>query len=330
MALITVDTPVSNAFGREEFAFYQKYLIYSPIPNPEFEESSGMKTGTLKDLKNVGWSPEGIAAGLNFLLKKVEQKKADLFFIYDDEACEADARKKDVNLLRLLPDVQNEQKTSIILCAGGAYESVCTAVEALPTARHFSEAGFPVWLFTYRVGFPGAAVSALDDLAAAIAYLTKDPALGFDPADYVIGGFSAGANLISNWGTGNNGWKRYGLPKPRLMLPIYTFIDLKQRTSGGDGAFELMMFGPDHHESIDVWNVAEHIDHDYPPCYIVCGKDDAVVPALNSEEMKALLDEANVSAVLDEGEHAPHGFGDGTGTDAEGWPERAAAFLESL
>lgn len=29
-------------------------------------------------------------------------------------------------------------------------------------------------------------------------------------------------------------------------------------------------------------------------------------------------------------DHAAHGFGDGTGTELEGWPERALAFLEGL
>ncbi len=32
--------------------------------------------------------------------------------------------------------------------------------------------------------------------------------------------------------------------------------------------------------------------------------------------------------MLEEGNHAPHGFGDGTGTDVEGWPMRAISFLE--
>ena len=28
--------------------------------------------------------------------------------------------------------------------------------------------------------------------------------------------------------------------------------------------------------------------------------------------------------------NAPHGFGDGTGTDVEGWPDKAIDFLEAL
>ena len=54
------------------------------------------------------------------------------------------------------------------------------------------------------------------------------------------------------------------------------------------------------------------------------------VPPVNSEQLMHLLQKACVPAILEEGDHAPHAFGDGTGTDVEGWPDRAIDFLESL
>ena len=74
--------------------------------------------------------------------------------------------------------------------------------------------------------------------------------------------------------------------------------------------------------------MAEHVDGDYPPCYIACGRDDATVGIRDSELLKTLLDQAGVPAILDAADHAAHGFGDGTGTALEGWPERALVFLE--
>ena len=115
------------------------------------------------------------------------------------------------------------------------------------------------------------------------------------------------------------------------MFPIYTFINLKQELQRDEkGGIIGFMFGTLDKDIVEKYNIAEHVDADYPPCYIVCGKDDDTVPCANSELLKELLDQAGVPAVLEEGEHAPHGFGDGTGYDVEGWPERAAAFLESL
>ena len=63
---------------------------------------------------------------------------------------------------------------------------------------------------------------------------------------------------------------------------------------------------------------------------MLSGKDDQVVGFHDSELLKKLLDQSGVPAVLDAADHAPHGFGDGTGTALEGWPERAIAFLEKL
>jgi len=333
MEQFTVSSKMSDVFTADVFAPLSKYLIYSPNPYEADEDQNDPDAGTLAGLKAIGWSPEGIAAGLNFLKKTIEDCRMDQFFIYEEADCADDAFKKDVNLIRLCPEkAADTSRPAVILCAGGAYNSVCTMVEALPTARHFVEAGFTAFLFTYRVGRIPAAQKALDDLAAAIRYLSahaKD--IGFDPENYVIGGFSAGANLISNWGTSNNGWKHYGLAKPKAMLPVYTFIDLKAEGNRDEnGGILGFMCGRNWKAEADRWNVAEHIDADYPPCYITAGKDDATVPPVNSEKMAEALRSLGIPVILDEGEHAPHGFGDGTGTDVEGWPERAIDFIMNL
>lgn len=209
---------------------------------------------------------------------------------------------------------------------------MCTLVEALPTARHMVAAGYKVFLLAYRVGIPQAALHALDDFASAVGWLGEHAAnLDINPTRYAVGGFSAGANLISNWGCPELGWRHFGLPKPICLFPIYTFIDLKAESDRDEhGGLLGTMFGEEWPKYLDRFHVVEQIDGDYPPCYIVCGKDDAVVSCRNSEMMKERLDAAGVPAVLDEAEHAQHGFGDGTGTGAEGWPLRALEFLSGL
>ena len=106
-------------------------------------------------------------------------------------------------------------------------------------------------------------------------------------------------------------------------------IDIEQRN---EDAAELLVrcIGENYREVLHEYNVAEHVDREYPPCYIVCGKDDQVVGFHDSELLKKLLDQSGVPVVLDAADHAPHGFGDGTGTALEGWPERAIAFLQKL
>ena len=335
MGRFTTETIMGDVFLAPEFAEYQKYLIYSNAaaidPDNLDDQQKQMSQVPLSFLKQIGWSPEGIVKGLNFLAEAIAAKRTELYFIYDESEI-TDGQQKDVNLYRLLPERLDPDKDTIILAAGGAYGSVCTMVEALPTARHFVEAGYQVFLFTYRVGVKGAALLALDDMARAVKYLCDNAdRLSVDPDRLVIGGYSAGANLISNWGAPNVGYKKYGMPKPKALFPIYTFIDLKTESKRDEnGGLLAPMFGENFADHLADFNIVDHIDADYPPCYIVCGRDDNTVPCANSEMMKERLDAAGVSAVLDEGEHAAHGFGDGTGTDVEGWPERAIAFIQTI
>ena len=332
MEKFTVKTKMSKIMKAPELEGYHKFLIYggeaSKAKNPAM---AAMALAPLSALSRAGWSPEGIAAGLNFLSEKMAAGKTSIHYLYP--GAQADApQKEDVNLLRILPDGEYCGKETILLAAGGAYNSVCTLVEAIPTARHFSQLGHQVFLLTYRVRQEKAALMALDDLAKAVEYLVQNKdTLGMDPSQIVIGGFSAGANLISNWGMYQEGYGAYGLPKPKALLPIYTYIDIKTESKKDKkGGLIGFMFGPDYPEYLDRFNVVDHIDDRYPPCYLVCGKNDTTVPPVNSEMMKEKLDAAGVPAVLDMGENAPHGFGDGTGTDVEGWPERAAEFFTKL
>ena len=327
--VITVDTRITNLAKLPELQPYLRYMIFSPL----CDITSGfLRDKKIIDLNEIGWSADGITAGLNAFMRAISEGRVELHSVYSEADCADDPLKKDVNLIRISPVRPDKAKPFVMLCAGGGYQNVCTMVEALPTARHMVDAGYTVFLMTYRVSVSAAAIKALDDLAAAVRWLENHAAaLGIDPSRYAIGGFSAGANLISNWGCAHIGWKHNGAPKPLCLFPIYTFIDLKAEAEQNElGGILALMLGEGWREKLDQYSVADHIDRDYPPCYIVCGKDDATVPSRNSELMKQRLDSTGIPSILEEGKHAAHGFGDGTGTDVEGWPERAMRFLESL
>ncbi|MCR4622620.1 MAG: alpha/beta hydrolase [Clostridiales bacterium] len=339
MDRFTVDTPMRCIFQDNLLSPLRKYLVYCPDNSSADGTNQGQDERfpdkPLKDCAS-GWAAEGVVRGLNYLAREMELGRIRQYFVYGDEACSDDALKRDVNLIKLSPadtkPADSTDKPYIVVAGGGAYKCVSTLVESLPTAVHFVRKGYTVFLLTYRVNTDKAALKALDDLAAALKYISDHAKeLGINGNAYALCGFSASANLISNFGVPGLGFKKYGLSKPAAMFPIYTFIDLKTRSQHNCiGDLLKPMFGDDHAVYIDKYNLVDHIDKDFPPCYIVCGRDDMSVPPSNSERLKQLLDGAGVPAILEEGDHAPHAFGDGTGTDVEGWPEKAVDFLEKL
>ncbi len=326
----TLDTTMREVFLDPLLGPLNKYLIYRPGADPT--GSDRFPDRPIRDCAD-GWAADGVLGGLNLLARELENGRVMQRFVYDPETCLDDPVKKDVNLIRLLPQTAcSENRPYVILAAGGAYRWVSTIIESLPTAVHFLNKGYTVFLLTYRVSADKAALKALDDLAAAIKYISRYAReLGIQSDAYALGGFSASGNLICNFGVPELGYKKYGLPRPAAMFPVYAYIDLKTRSEHNCiGDLLKPMFGEDFASYIDEYNIVDHIGEGFPPCYIVCGKDDMSVPPSNSERLAERLNAAGIPAALEEGGHAPHAFGDGTGTDVEGWPERAIAFLEKL
>lgn len=305
-----------------------RYVMYSCA-----QDAPGDYTGIpISAVRAMGWSPEGMVRGVNCLLDQYERGARPLF-VYPPEEREADERKRDVNVIRLVPERIDPSKPFLLLISGGGYQNVCSATESYPTATHFLERGYQVFVLTYRVGGIGLLPMPLEDVAAALrAIHEREAEYRLDGDNYVVCGWSAGGNLTVTWGTENVGWRHYGLPKPQALFTVYPAVDLGLLDEEpGLKPFLETMLGADYApELLDEYNVARHIDGNYPPCFIVCGKDDATVPCIQSERLKAQLDAAGVSSVFWEVEHAAHGFGDGTGTDAEHWPEAALDFLERI
>lgn len=272
--------------------------------------------------------------GTRFLLKMVRKNKASIYNLYSEEERKKDPEKKYVTLMHFTPENPDENKPYILLCSGGAFICVCHHVEALPTAEHFIDAGYHVFALTYRVRAKnGSLPAALCDVDEAIKFITAhEKEFGIKGNNYVIGGYSAGAALICTWGTLTAGYKKFNAPKPKAMLPVYAPVGIeKVDYSNRDNFYMVGMLGKDFsEEKFRPYQILPNITKEYPPCYIICGKADDVVSCKNSEALKEALDKAGVSAILEETENDPHGFGDGTGFEAAGWPEKAIKFIESL
>lgn len=287
---------------------------------------------SLEQSRQMGWCPESILDGVK-RLREVAQAGEYLYPVYSREAAAADRGKRDVNVIFFPPKSDVPKHRYVVLAAGGAYMSVCSLAESYPVAARLNELGYPVFVLTYRVGGKGLFPKPLQDLAQALRWIDNHAEqFSVTPGDYILGGFSAGGNLTALWGTDNHGYTQYGMPKPKALFPIYPAIN---HHLYGEGkmvqAFCDTMFGQGYsEEKACEYDIDTHMSEAYPPCYIVACKDDTSVPVINSCQLKKELDALGVPAILEIGENGGHGFGEGRGTDVEGWVNRAVSFAEEL
>lgn len=301
MSHITLNTTIHEIFHHPEIGALNQYLIYCLDRDLWLNEHvNAIMDQPLTAAKEINWLPEGIKRGMNFLLDELEQDRVRQHFIYSEEEAQEDSQKKEVCLLEFQPEKVHPEKPVIVLASGGGYNSVCNIAESFPTASHFVEKGYSVFALSYRVSCPRTMIAALEDLKKAVRWLFQnDVKLGYDLKQYgyVVGGYSAGGNLVCNYGASNIGWKAADLPKPICLFPIYPFIDLFAWGDRPEGEAEFLIrrLGENYKDLQHQYNVAEHVDSDYPPCYIACGRDDATVGIRDSELLKTLLDQAGRS-----------------------------------
>ena len=154
--------------------------------------------------------------------------------------------------------------------------------------------GYNAFALIYRPG----AQTAGEDLARAIAFIYEHAdELEVDTSDYSLWGGSAGARMaawLGTYGTENFGEKEY--PRPAAVIVNYTGLS---EVTGAE-----------------------------PPTYSAVGTSDGIA---NWRTMQSRINgiKANgTDAEIEVFEGLPHGFGIGTGTNAEGWLDRAVAFWE--
>ena len=246
-----------------------------------------MENMKLEKMESIGWNLESMEYGLRRLIQ-IASNGDYLYPVYSSAECKDDKKKKHVNVI-CFPAVKPEKdKPFIILCAGGAYMNVCSAVEGYPVAAKLNELGYTAFVLTYRVNESGIFPKPLDDLATALKYIQRNAEkFKIDPAHYIVSGFSAGGNLTALWGTDNHGYASYGLPKPAAMFPIYPAVNSELFPEGKltDKFMEIMLGKTYSKEKEQEYRVDLHMSNKYPPCYIVCCKDDATVPYSNSERL---------------------------------------------
>lgn len=325
MQTITADTRPADL---EVLKPYLKYLMYKcvPVDRPAVEM-------TFEEMheNQPTWDVDSMIRGTKHLCE-IAEKQQVMYDVYQPKECEEDPDKADVKVFFLPAKKQPSDKPFVILTSGGAFTCVCSIVESFPTAARLNELGYNTFVLNYRVLQNPLLPKPQDDIAAALRMIFGGKEqFGLKNESYIVNGFSAGANVAAVWGTERNGWAKYGLPAPKALWPIYPAISSGYLNEQGKDWFLSMMFGTGYSmETVKSFDIPETFTDRYPPCYIVHAKDDPVVPYENSVELKRLLDEQHISSKIELIAEGAHGWGDGSGTAAVGWPDRAAAFTEQL
>jgi acetyl esterase/lipase len=181
-----------------------------------------------------------------------------------------------------------------VISPGGGFAYVGSVHEGFPYAVEISARGYNAFVLRYRAGHGERA--ATEDLAAAISYIFRNAeALGVKTNGYSLWGSSAGARMAAS--IGSHGVANFGgddLPKPSAVVLAYT----------------------------------AHADYssNEPPTFVVVGEQDGIAPPSSMERRIAALRSGGAAIEYRKYRDLGHGFGLGTGTNAEGWVADAVRF----
>lgn len=316
---IATDMPLSTYFDGELVGL-ERFLDYG-----ERKIEARAKAMTIADFAKMhpACRADVMCEGLEFV-RAASEKRRIVCPLYEEAGEESDRR--DARLFAFLKEGASD-KPSVIVCAGGGYDFVCNIVEGFPVARRFYDLGYNVFVLNYRVGRAPALPIATEDLARAIRLAAELSG----QEDYILCGFSAGGNLITQWGTDNLGYASHGIAKPKALLAIYPALmsealcfDIRHR------GFVKKMLGASPDRALRAeYDVFSHAGA-FPPTYFAVGRHDLLIDRKPLLAFSKQLLQHGIPSRADVFLHAPHGFGEGTGSGAEGWIELAHAFMRTL
>ncbi len=236
-------------------------------------------------------NPDIVVAALNHMINEVGTGRTIFYDFYAAKQKQEDHAKSATGLFffRGKPGAP-----FAIICPGGGFSYVGSLHEGFPLAWEISKKGLNAFVIRYRISEQ----QATEDLAAAISYIFKNAkTLGVSKQGYSVWGGSAGARMVGNIAL--NGVSRYGgddIPTPATVVIAYT----GQSSYSGN----------------------------FPPTFITVSSNDGIANAAVVDMRVENLRKAGVEVEYHRYRTAGHGFGLGTGTDAEGWLDRAVGFWE--
>lgn len=236
--------------------------------------------------------PDIVVGSVNHMIDEVNEDKTIFYDIYTEQQKQQDPSKRYTGIFFFRG---NTNAPFAVVCPGGGFSYVGSLHEGFPLAQRISELGLNAFVIRYRIG---SEQYATEDLAAAISYIFRNARmLGVNTNDYSVWGGSAGARMAGNIAL--SGVSAYGgsnLPKPATAVIAYT----------GQSTYS----------------------SDFSPSFITVAANDGIANVNTVDRRVENLRNAGVEVEYRRYQTAGHGFGLGTGTDAEGWLDLAVRFWQ--
>lgn len=231
------------------------------------------------------------------------------------------------------PDKANG--AAVVVCPGGGYGGLADH-EGKPIAEWLTSLGVTGVVLKYRLGPKYHHPVEMGDVARAIRTVRSHAAdWGIDPHRVGVLGFSAGGHLASTAATHFDAGSASATDpidrvssRPDVAILIYPVITFSDPFTHAGSRHNLLGDNPSP-DLITLLSNEKQVTAQTPPCFLVHGTDDTVVPAENSLMFALACRKAGVPVELHLYEHGPHGFGLG-GSDPvlSAWPGSCAKWLE--
>jgi acetyl esterase/lipase len=289
-AHLTINSYVRDIVNHPAFKGFGERMLPKDNNTADYNTRLSNDTGRLPYSRNG--IPAVIVEALNHLIDDARNGGTIFYDIYTPQEKQRDRAKENTGLFFYKG---NPGAPFAVICPGGAWAMVSSLNEGFPVALEINKQGYNVFIIRYRIG--GEQI-ACEDLAAAIAYiLTNARTLGVSTQNYSLWGFSAGARMAAR--LSSYGSAAYGViacPKPVTAIIAYT----------------------------------AHSDYtrNDPPTFTIAGERDGIAPPRTMENRVNAMRAAGIDVEFHVFPNAPHGFGLGIGTSAEGWINNAARFWE--
>jgi acetyl esterase/lipase len=234
----------------------------------------------------------------------------------------------------------NPDGTCILCCPGGGYVGLTMPNEGSVTAKKFNADRTTVFVLVYRLpgqGWKDRAKVPLQDVQRAMRVVrSRASEFSIDPAKLGVMGFSAGGHLAGSLAL-FHAEKVYEpvdaadsqSAKPAFAALVYPVITLKAPFTHAGSRNALL--GPDASDALIASRSLELcVTADAPPCFLVQGMDDRLVPVENSIMMLAALREKKVKCEAHLFTLGAHGFNVGLkGQENERWPELFSQWMRT-